>query len=266
MLIKTYYTCGTERFQYRIMITRHHLGLTILWSLIITVPYLFTAPLMVFTFCSGACIGVMLPDVQMSRPKRISLQSVAWGTVQIPRRTCTPVLCRIYQYLGYPGLDPSDKRVTHSLPGLLALTACIGVIFLVPAALEGNNFLSYALLFVSGTFTGLLFHLIQDLCTRKGIYPFFPFSDAVIAGSIRPCDHFDHRILWFHVEGTVSFFIVLVLGGPARFSPGFVLPVSVTAFVACIGTMVCFSDVSIRSGPQESHATISVLVLNSRES
>ena len=181
------------------MITRHHVALTILCTLILCSALVSSAPVVILAVCTGGCIGAILPDIQMKRPQRLRIRSFAW---MVSRFTCivvTPLICRLYHSLGRQLCDPRDKRLTHSVPGILFLWTVLAIVLLGPVFIFINCIALYlSVAFLSGVMFGMALHLIEDMCTRKGITPLFPFSTTTVSDSIRPCDLTDRRIAQFH--------------------------------------------------------------------
>ena len=167
-------SCSLNNTEILVMITRHHLALALICALIVFSPLIFSNPLIVAIIGAGTCLGAILPDIHMSRPKHFSLRTLAWGVVQIPKILCALALGRIYARWGDPISDPSDKRLTHSLPGVLFIATCASVFLYIPALLANSAYAGYIGLFLGGIFLGMGLHLAEDLCTRKGIFPFFP--------------------------------------------------------------------------------------------
>jgi hypothetical protein len=229
------------------MITRHHMALALLCALILCSSFFLSDPFMMGLDIAGTCIGVLLPDIQMTRPKHISIRTGAWWIVQFSRRICTPVLCRIYAYSRYPVSDPADKRLTHSLPGVLFIFACIGILIYLPAYATGSAFITgSAVAFLGGIFLGMGLHLVEDLCTRKGIFPLFPFRTWTIAGSIRPCDKTDPRIARYHIQHCTVLLVFFGLNSMEILEPDLFLPLSMVGIIICLGAMVYSSEVSLR--------------------
>ena len=118
---------------------------------------------------------------------------------------------------------------------------------------SGNPFaVPLATGFTAGLVSGLFLHLVQDACTKKGIFPLYPFAGTRLTGSIRPCDVLDRRITGFHVyHGTVLFFFLLIQSAAA-------LPVyevagfSIFSLGLCNVTMVWQSETRIEYRPAES--------------
>lgn len=231
------------------MITRHHVALALLACLILCSSFLLFSPLSVVILCAGTVTGSLLPDIHMSRPKKNGLRTLAWALVQLPRKAASVFLYRLAVWCGLPGTDPADKRLTHSLFGILFLALCASLILCIPVYLVIPSWTGNALLFVAGLSLGLGLHLAEDLCTRKGIFPFFPFGQERIAGSIRPCDRADLRIAWFHFEHALALLILLGLNGAGLLPPSLAFPAGVVGFAACQGIMVYSADVRILRDP-----------------
>ena len=228
------------------MITRHHVALTILCSLILCGALAPSDPVLITVICLGASIGAILPDIQMKKPRGIQIRTMAWGVSRFSIIIYTPVICRLYQALWGRTCDPGDKRLTHSIPGILFLWAIIAPFLLVPVfILWGDTTLHFPAALLCGVMLGMVLHLIADMCTRKGITPLFPFSTTKVSGSIRPCDTTDRRIAQFHfydcsVAGIILGFEYLgSLQGIAS------EPLCLFALGSCLGIMIWSSDVGI---------------------
>ena len=228
------------------MITRHHIALTLMSTLILCSALVPTLPVIILIICTGAGTGAILPDIQMKRPHRFQVRTLAWGITRFSRVLCTPLLCRVYQHLTGQNLDPGDKRLTHSVPGILFLWAVFAVFLLGPVSILMNQAaleLSFATL--GGVMLGLILHLIEDLCTRKGITPIFPFSTTKVFGSIRPCDSTDRRIGQFHYYDCSVAAIILAFQymgtGPLILAESLCL----FGLGSCLGMMILSSDVEI---------------------
>lgn len=218
------------------MITRHHVGLALMCALILTSPIWFTEPVLSLIIVIGTCIGVILPDIQMSRPKHIGPRVPAWIVVRFSRCLVTPLMCRIYGVLGFPGLDPADKRLTHSVSGIFFIFAFVAIpIYGVLYAAGSAVAFPWAVAFLAGLLLGLILHLIEDLCTLKGIFPAYPFRDWRLSGTIRPCNKADPRIGRYHVQ---HFLVLLFFFGLERMEIS--APVgTVTTILSFLGVFVC---------------------------
>jgi hypothetical protein len=228
------------------MLTRHHIVLGLLCSFIPGSAIAESDPFLAILVITGSGIGLILPDIHMKRPKTSMLRTVAWCIVQTGKWICLPVMCRVYRRLVKTACEPDDKRLTHSVPGIFFYFSILSGIAYVLLLLF-KNYIPVPMFmgFLGGLLTGMLLHLAEDLCTRKGITPIYPFDDTKIVGSIRPCDVLDNRILRYHIyHGTVLFFFLLFLS--AAHWPVFDLAaVSILSFGICILSMVYKSDVRI---------------------
>ncbi len=228
------------------MLTRHHVVLGLLCSTILGSAIALFNPLLAVLVTLGTGIGVILPDIHMKRPKKTNLLTIAWGVVRAGRLICIPVMCTLYRKFLKIAVEPGDKRLTHSIPGIfLYFSVLAGIAYVLVVLLKNYIPLFAALGFLGGLLLGLILHLAEDLCTRKGIFPFYPWNDTQIFGSIRPCDVMDDRILRFHIyHGSVLFFF-LVFRFVTNWS-GY--PLAACGFLGiciCIVSMVCRSEVRI---------------------
>lgn len=232
------------------MITRHHVMLVLLCSMIVSSAIMIADPLMAFLLSAGAVIGAILPDVQMKRPKDSPLRTVGWAAVRAGRFICMPGICFVFaKVLGTPA-KTDDKRVTHSLVGLLLYFLILSGIATSIACILPTGISAFPLTaLLSGVLLGALIHLAEDMCCRRGVMPFYPFSDLMVYGSIRPCDVLDKRILGFHVyHGMVLFFFLVFLDAVTLPLSG-LLVFSFFAIGTCVLSMAWQSGV--RAGERE---------------
>jgi len=231
------------------MITRHHLVLALMCSLILGIAVFPSAPGALAALAGGACIGAVLPDIHMTKPKRRGFRTITWYITRFSACICIPALCQAYYAFWEMNLCPSDKRLTHSVPGSMFIGVTVIAIAAVPVLLLGPSPMSVILLaFISGILSGLILHFMEDICTRKGVTPFFPFSSVKIAGSIRPCDRTDSRIAQYHVHHCWMAVVVIGLHSAGHWTEPLSLSVSLIALALCLGLMVWFSDVHIETG------------------
>jgi len=228
------------------MITRHHVALTILCTLVLgnaLVPY---DPVFLIVICTGACMGAILPDIQMKKPRHFRIMTVAWAVSRFSIIVFTPLLCRLYQGVRGRTCDTADKRLTHSVPGILFLwVTCTGFLLVPTIILMGRTSLYLPAAFLCGIMTGQVLHLVEDMCTRKGITPLFPFSTTTISGSIRPCDFTDRRIAQFHFyHGSVAG-IILGFQYLENWQGTASVPLCLFGLCSCLSMMVWSSDVTV---------------------
>jgi len=229
-----------------LMITRHHVALAILCTLILCGALVPSDPVLIAVICLGACIGAILPDIQMKKPQGFQIRTVAWMFTRFSSIVCTPMICWSYHALSGRTFHTGDKRLTHSVPGILSLGAIFAAFLLIPALILMNSaalYLPAALL--CGVMLGMVLHLVEDLCTRKGITPLFPFSTIRISGSIRPCDTADRRIAQFHFYHCSVAGIIIGFQFLGNWPGTSSVPVCLFALGSCLGMMIWSSDVSI---------------------
>ncbi|MGA2917452.1 metal-dependent hydrolase [Methanoregula sp.] len=226
------------------MITRHHLSLTLLCTLILCCAFFRGSLILGGLGVTGALAGSILPDTQMKKPSQLRLLTLAYNLTRFTDKVSVPVMRGIYGLILRDRFEPTDKRLTHSIPGIFFIFLSVATLLVIPAVMGGNSAIIIAVLaFLAGLTLGLGLHMVFDLCTRKGVFPFFPFSPLRIKGSIRPCDTTDHRIWDFHIVGLVilAAVVVLILAGPS--TAGFVLPAGLLGSCAFIGIMILLSGI-----------------------
>jgi membrane-bound metal-dependent hydrolase YbcI (DUF457 family) len=234
------------------MITRHHIVITVLCALIVCTALVPYDPLLILIVCAGAATGSILPDIQMKRPGRTRARTIAWAISRFSRIIHTPLICRLYSSVWGRTCDPADKRLTHSIPGILSLWGILAVSLLIPAyVFAGSTGLYLAAILLCGAMLGLVLHLIEDMCTRKGITPLFPFSTTLVSGSIRPCDTTDRRIAQYQFYDCSMACILLGFHLLGNWQGGMSVPLSLFGLGSCLAMMIWSSDVSITREPVE---------------
>ena len=90
------------------MITRHHICLACGGTLILYLPLVSDNPFVLPVIVAGVCIGAVLPDIQMKKPRRFTALSPVWFLVQVFKKT----VLRIYISLcsGMCGMQPGSRR------------------------------------------------------------------------------------------------------------------------------------------------------------
>ncbi|OPY35522.1 MAG: hypothetical protein A4E35_02347 [Methanoregula sp. PtaU1.Bin051] len=231
---------------YRPMITRHHLSLVIMCTLI---PGIMAFPHDLLLLCiliAGSCTGVLLPDIQMKVPATRRILLPAWWVTRFSTALCVPVMTGVYRALRHGIADSGDKRLTHSVPGVLVIAGIVLAfsVILVAICRPAMN-PRYIVVFPAGVMLGLVLHLAEDACTRKGISPLFPFSRIRIAGAIRPCDTADSRIGQYIIHHCSMAAVIagLYLAGLLPESLSFLT--GLFAFCSCLFMMFLFSDIGV---------------------
>jgi membrane-bound metal-dependent hydrolase YbcI (DUF457 family) len=228
------------------MLTRHHVVLGLLCGFIPGSAIAESDPFLAVLVITGCGLGLILPDIHMKRPKTSMLRMVAWWIVRAGMWICLPVMCLVYRRLLKTACEPKDKRVTHSIPGIFfCFSIFSGIAYVLCLLLKNYIPVPMVMGFLGGLLIGMFLHLAQDLCTRKGITPFYPFDAAKIAGSIRPCDVLDNRILRYHGYHGAVLFLFLVLLYSAPWTVSELSAVTVIGMSVCLASMICPSDIRI---------------------
>ena len=230
------------------MITRHHVALALLCSIIPAGILVSFDPVTAVLGIMGTAIGAILPDIHMHRSKSSRLRRIPWTIVQVGRVLCIPLMQAGYRKFFGIETDSRDKRMTHSMPGILIYSLVFtiisgGFVLLFPYQIP----LIAAIGFTGGIVLGMVLHLAEDMCTKKGIYPAYPFSERRVAGSIRPCDTDDPRIAEFHFLHAVFAGVFLVIIFTMNVPPPDTWTGGVIAIGLCVGSMIATSDVQVRA-------------------
>ena len=230
------------------MITRHHVIISLMCSIFAGFAIVPKDPFLMIIFSSGTCLGAILLDIQMKEPKKFCNLTLAWYFTRFTRTLCVPVMCSCYRLIGL-GVEPCDKRLTHSVPGIAFSAGIIAALLCCITAGTGiHSLVPVTIMFFAGLFFGMCLHMAEDLCTRKGIAPLYPFSETRVSGSIRPCNTGDRRIRQFHGQhcSVLTGFIVLTAMGVI---PGTLVPLAgIIGIAVCTGPMWYLSSLRLSDG------------------
>ena len=236
------------------MLTRHHVVLGLLCSFMIGSAIAEYDPVLAVLVIMGCGIGLILPDIHMKRPRTSMLRTAAWGIVQAGKWCCIPLMCMLYRRLLKTACEPGDKRLTHSVPGIVCYFVILsGIVCVLSLLLENYLTAPMVMAVPGGLLMGLLLHLAEDLCTRKGIAPFYPFDEMKIVGSIRPCDVFDNRIFRFHIYHGLVLFCFLVFLYTVHWPVSGLIGIGFLGIGICVVSMVCLAEVRIEHPENNVH-------------
>jgi membrane-bound metal-dependent hydrolase YbcI (DUF457 family) len=234
------------------MITRHHITLSLLCVLTLAVAGVPGNPWQAGIFLAGAICGSMLPDIHMKKPSRPRFLTVAYYITRFSEHACMPVMKWLSEKLLKTPVASGEKRAAHSLAGLVFIAATIGVMAIIMVVIPGHPIDPViAGTFFFGVVLGLLLHMIADMCTKKGIAPFYPFSNIQLSGTIRPCNPDDWRIAGYHA-GLCIVLIVLVTLTNGGYPGTIRIMAAFIGLVACIGAMLYCSHVRVTRGESSS--------------
>lgn len=229
------------------MITRHHISLAIVSIIILYFPLIAVHPFVLIAMGAGVCAGVVVPDIQMKKPRRVGAIYFAWAIIQVFKRTILSLLVFLYRNVLGIFTGPDDKRLTHSLPGLFFMAGLTGIVILCSAwVFPAGSPIHYLRIFLAGIIIGLILHFLEDICTKKGLCLFYPFSESYwIAGSIRPCNKSDSRIRLFHCQAAIVIIAIMFADHSGFCPPDLMWPLSISAMVFCTALMLYHAEVKI---------------------
>ena len=229
------------------MITRHHISLALGSLVILYLPLLAGSPSLLFVLAPGVCIGAVLPDIQMKKPANLQLLTFAWLIVHIFKTTFIRAYISVFHCIWQYRPVASDKRLLHSLPGLVFVSGiAVTTVVLSWALFPSDGYAHGMRIFLGSIIFGMVFHFIADTCTRKGLCLFYPFSEAyLLAGTIRPCRRDDNRIRIFHgivLSGAILVFFFTLAG---IFPRNMEYIGGIAIFAVCTALMISMSGVQL---------------------
>jgi hypothetical protein len=196
---------------------------------------------------SSVILGSVLPDIHMKKPSRTRLLTAAYYISRFSERACMPVMKFLFRNLFHIPLADRDKRAAHSLTGLVFIFTTIAGGVGISRFIAGNLIpMADAETFLTGIGLGIVFHMIADMCTKKGITPFFPFSMIQIAGSIRPCNPEDLRIAWYHTGLCLVLILMVAVTGSGRYPETSRELIALLGLSLCLGSMLYFSQTRMK--------------------
>ena len=154
----------------------------------------------IIVFLVAAFVGSLAPDADSADSSIMHGIPGGNGTVRVFRRHTVlflPFFGYLIRYLIYfplsailwivtiGKLKPKHRGLLHSLFGTFFMSAILTAMLLfIMYLLAALNYSQYALLFGAGMFFGAFMHLVEDSCSKSGVYWFFPFSDKKIGGTL----------------------------------------------------------------------------------
>ncbi len=167
----------------------------------------------------------------------------------------TPMIYGLYHALFARTFHPGDKRLSPSVPGILSLWAFFAAFMIVPTfVVISSNALYLPVALLTGSMLGMVLHLLEDMCTRKGITHLFPSNNAKVSGSIRPRNTTDRRIAQFHFHHCSSAGMIPGFQSPGNWQGISSVLVCLFTWDSCLVMRVWSSDVTISSEPTRNRA------------
>ncbi len=178
-----------------------HVFYTLLSAVILLSPVLSVENIfLLLIFLIAVFIGSLAPDADSADSAIMHGIPGGEGGIRILRRHTVlilPFFGYLIRYMIYFPLSvvlwiftlgrvkPKHRGVLHSLSGIilisLVVTACLaGALYL----LRAQEYFLPVITFGCGIFFGALMHLLEDSCTKGGVYWFYPISEKKLGGTM----------------------------------------------------------------------------------
>lgn len=179
---------------------KDHISISMGSAVLLFIPWIMVEPVMVTVILIGVLIGSLLPDVD-AKDSKINYMDIPWLFATVMDHMVIPVIRWFHSRKNIP-YDARHRGSLHTvfsvfiyslvflLFGLILVTLING--FLLHDWLNFSLYM-YAALLVGGLIFGSVLHLLEDGCTRSGVYPLQPFDQRHIRGGISTSDRQDNR-------------------------------------------------------------------------
>jgi len=181
----------------------------------------------------GVFIGCLLPDTDLPRSKIDYMEGVAGFFGMISKNLLNPLIAKIFECYFKKPIDQSHRGITHTIYGILAYCLLIeGLSLLILFLLGFGPLMLMYSFFVLGLILGGVFHLLEDSCTKMGVFPFYPVNpNKKYSGSISTYDFTDDRPKYFSSSLFVIAAILLILQVTLKFPVGLNIFLSICSFL-----------------------------------
>lgn len=215
------------------MLSKDHFVLSILSNFILFGWLFFQNPFFFIAISFGVFIGCLLPDTDLEKSKIDRMKGIPGFFGMITKYILNPLVAMIFELLLKKSIDQSHRGVTHTIYGILTYCLIIEGISIPILIIFGMwGFIAGYSFFVFGLFFGGMLHLMEDSCTKTGIFPFYPLNEnRKYSGNISTFDLNDMRPKFyalFLLIVSVFLFIVQIYSG---FPLGVYIFLSVVSFV-----------------------------------
>ena len=158
-----------------------HIGISLGVAFLIISPILLSQPLISVLLLMGVVIGSLLPDADASDSKMYYMGEIiiAFALLMKPIVILTRV---IYKLLHIP-YDSRHRKSLHTVLGIIIAVSILSILINLAVFFIGW-WTPYLIPLCVGLYVGSIFHLIEDCCTKSGLYPLLPFSDRHFSGKI----------------------------------------------------------------------------------
>lgn len=178
-----------------------HIFYTLISAGILLSPALsITAIQWLAVFLVAVFIGSLAPDADSVDSAIMHGIPGGKGAVRVVRRHTVlilPLFGYFIRYLVYIPLSallwittlgkvrPKHRGILHSLFGIFFMSAIVTIfLFVIFLLLFSENFSYYAIIFGLGMFFGAFMHLLEDSCSKSGVYWLYPLSGKKASGKL----------------------------------------------------------------------------------
>lgn len=151
-------------------------------------------------FLLGTFIGSLAPDADSADSAIMHGIPGGNGAARIARRHTVlflPLFGYLIRYLVYFPLSavlwivtlgkvkPKHRGLLHSLFGIFLMSVIVTLwLLLILYVLSAGAFHNYAIVFGAGLLFGAFMHLVEDSCSKSGVFWLFPFSKKKASGTL----------------------------------------------------------------------------------
>ena len=209
------------------MIIRHHLIFAAAVSIALSLAYFpeslvfsfQSAFTQAFAYTAGTLVGVIIPDIHIKKPVKAKELIIPYYIIRLARCFLLPPALQVLRLCNRGSFEKNDKRITHSLFGIISAAILLYLyayaVSLIICILPQINAASIAFCTQTvfcvyfGLITGILLHAAEDVCTKKGLFLFFPFCNTNISGCIRPCK--DTKRIIAYASGYIALMLAVII-------------------------------------------------------
>jgi membrane-bound metal-dependent hydrolase YbcI (DUF457 family) len=201
------------------MLSKHHIEMSIFSHIILFSWLIFLNTVVFLIILCGVFIGCLLPDTDLPRSKIDYMEGIAGFFGIISKNLLNPFVAKIFEYYFKKPIDQSHRGITHTIYGILAYCLLIeGLSLLILFLLGFGPLMLMYSFFVLGLILGGIFHLLEDSCTKMGVFPFYPVNpNKKYSGTISTYDLADARPKYFSSSLLIVAAFLLTLQIAAKF-------------------------------------------------
>jgi len=225
-------------FRGTIMLSKDHIALSIASALLLFGAWLFQEPLLIAVGLIGVLVGSLLPDTDApdSRIYYMKIPSLFGNAMDY---LVIPVIKFVFRKKKFD-YNPEHRGSLHTVFAVTVYSIAFtvfGIILLTfhnAFIFQDWNLISYLylLMFTFGLFFGGVLHLMEDSCTKSGIFPLYPYNEWYLKGGISTGNREDDRPEDF--SKALIVLAVISIAGPLvfQFNPIHVFLISIVTLIA----------------------------------